>query len=133
MEARKIFKPAKKFVNQQFLISAIMLIGGFIALANGVPHLIAMGILVLIMAYYHKNRQMIKLFDNNMELKFSPLGPTTYVKYTDIEKTERESDKRIFIYYTEGGKTKKIRVPVHLLEQNDLTEFLKVVEAKKNA
>lgn len=131
MEARKVFKPAKKFVNQQFLTSAIMLIGGVIALANGVPHLIGMGILVLIIAFYNKNRQIIKLFDNNMELKLSPLGSTTYIKYADIEKTEKENDKKIFIYYKEGDKTEKFRLPVHLIEKDDLTEFLKVVESKK--
>ena len=59
------FKPSQKFVNQQFLFAAILLGLGVFALASvGKPHGIGMGILFLVLAFSHKNREMIKMMDS---------------------------------------------------------------------
>lgn len=133
MEAIRVIKPSKKFVNQQFLISGIMLVLGMVSIANGVPHLLGMGVLFLIMAFSHQNRKMIQLFEQNMEIKFAPLASTKFIKYGDIIKIEKVSDKKIFVHYKDGSKTTKLRIPVHMMEQDELTEFLKVVNNKKVA
>ncbi|MDM8162073.1 hypothetical protein QUH73_19805 [Labilibaculum sp. K2S] len=133
MEAIKVIKPSKKFVNQQFLIGGIMLVGGILAIANGIPYLLGMSILVLGMAFSHQNRKMIQLFEQNMEIKFAPLASAKFIKYGDIIKTEKVSDKKIFVHYKDGSKTTKLRIPVHMIEQDDLSKFLEVVNNKKAA
>jgi hypothetical protein len=133
MEAIRVIKPSKKFVNQQFLISGIMLVGGILAIANGMPHLLGIGVLFLVMAFSHQNRKMIQLFEQNMEIKFAPLASVKHIRYSDIIKTEKISDKKIFLHYKEESNIKKLRIPVHMMEQDDLVEFLKVVNTKKAA
>ena len=69
-------------------------------------------------------REMIKMMDNNMEVKLAPLASTQYIKYSDIDKVERVNEKKIFVHYKAGDKTKKLRVPVHMMEPKDSYNFV---------
>ncbi len=131
MKEEKVYKPCKKYVNQQFLTAFIFLAGGIFALMHGKFYFIGMSILFFIIAFMTKNRDMVKLFKTSMEMKFAPLSSTKYIRYSDIQNVEKIDDKKIFVHYKEGTSLQKIRVPVHLFEKDDLTDFLKVMRAKQ--
>lgn len=57
-----------------------------------------MFILYFVFGFLAKNRNMVKLFKNNMEIKYSPLAPTLYIKYADLKKVVKGNEKRTSVY-----------------------------------
>ncbi len=131
MEVIKSFKPCKKYINQQIATGTIMLVAGILALLVGKVYFIGLAILILVMALIQKDRDMVKMFAENMEIKFSPLASTKFLKYADISNIETVSEKKIFLHYSVEANTKKLRVPVHLFEKEDLTTFLDFIKERK--
>ncbi len=131
METIKVFKPCEKYVKQQFVIGSIMLVAGVIALMIGYVYLLGLAILTLVLASIQKNRDMVKLFEKNMEVKFAPLGATKFLKYTDIKEIETVSEKKIILHYNDEVKEKRLRVPIQLFDKDDLTDFLDMIKERK--
>ncbi len=133
MSTVKEIKPAKKFIKQQITSGFVFTGIGVVGLFIGVGHLLGLGILVLVIAFSHKDRTIVKLFEDNMELKFGPLISTKYIKYSDVENVEKISERKILVHYKNNGKVKKMRLPVGMFEQDDLSELLNILENKTAA
>lgn len=132
MEAKKIFTPSEKFVNQQFTKAIVAIIIGIILISTlGIGVILVFGVLFLVIAFMLNNKQMVKLYDKNIELSFAPIGSTLLIKYININRIEKVSDNKILIHYTNDGKDKRVRIPVHMFEPSDLKEFINVLENRK--
>lgn len=134
METIKTFKQSKKMVNQQFTIAIIMLIIGVVALmAFGMVLIVGLGILNLIMAFANQNRDVVKVYEHNIEAKLAPLGGTKYVKFCDITDVDVVTDKRSIVYYKDGASTKKLVLNKVTFEENDYSDLLMMLKNKKTA
>ncbi len=130
MTVNSSIKPSESYINKQITIGVIFTLIGGLALFVGVPHLFGLGILFLIIPVIQKNRDMIKICENNLELKFAPIGPTKFIRYADLVQVERISEKKIVLHYNQQDKPKKLRLPVHLFKAEDLTGFLAFLDTK---
>ena len=134
METIKTFKQSKKMVNQQFTIAIIMLIiGGVALMAFGIGLIICLGILNLIMAFTNQNRDVVKVYEHNIEAKLAPLGGTKYVKFCDIKDVEVVNDKNSVVHYNEGTSAKKLKLNKALFDDQDYTDLLMMLKNKKVA
>ncbi len=130
MDAIKIITPSDKFNTKQLTIGGLMTLIGFIGLAVGTGYALGGGILFLIMTLIQKDKALIKIFEKNIETKFAPLAATKYINFKDITKIETVNPKKIFIHYTQESKDNKLRIPVQMLDEKDLNDFLTIVRNK---
>ena len=130
MEAIKTVKPSKKFINKQYVSGVLMTCVGFVGLAIGAPHLIGLGILFLVVTSIQSNKEIIKVYEHHFETKFAPLASANYIKFSDLKKVERVSDKKILVHYMQGDKSKKFRVPVQMVDEEEVSQFLNMLESK---
>ncbi len=105
---------------------------GVIGLFIGAAHLLGLGILFFVIATVQKKRDIIKIFENHLEIKFAPLASTKFIKYSDLIQVERASEKKIIIHYNKGTTPKKFRVPIHMIEAKELESFLNMIDNKIN-
>jgi len=133
MTVKKTIKPSDKFIRQQFIISTVFFGVGIVGLFIGAAHLIGFGILFMVLAFMHKDRDIIKIYDQNIEIKIAPLAATKFIKFSDLTKTERISEKKIFVHYMNGNDPKKLRMPVQMIDAKELSEFLEMLDSKINS
>ncbi len=127
MKVNKEIKASQKHINQLFTIAIVMIVLGLIVMSLGLYQLIGFGVLTLVVAFMTQNLTLVKLLDNHMELKLGPFAGTKYVKFCDVHDLKKESAKKIYIHYKNGESQKKIRIPVHMIEENDLIELMSVI------
>ena len=121
-------KAGDKHMNNMYIGTAVGLILGVITLAIGAPHFLTLGIIYLIMTIWHKNNSVIKMFDNNMEVKLAPIASKKFIRYTDIEKVDISNKRFVEILYKDSDKMKKLRVIKKLLNDSDLKKLLRTLE-----
>ncbi|WP_152541884.1 hypothetical protein [Saccharicrinis fermentans] len=130
MEAINTVKPSKKFINKQYINGVLMTCVGLVGIAIGAPHLIGLGIFFLVMTSIQSNKEIIKVYEHHLETKFSALASANYIKFSDLKQVERVSDKKIFVHYMQGDKPKKFRVPVHMIDEKEVSHFLNILDSK---
>ncbi len=132
MTINSTIKPSESFVKKQMTIAIIFTCIGVIGLFIGVAHLLGLGILFFVITTVQKKRDIIKIFENHLEIKFAPLASTKFIKYSDLIQVERASEKKIIIHYNKGATPKKFRVPIHMIEAKELESFLNMIDNKIN-
>lgn len=116
--------------------SNLFIIGGIVMLCLGVTvgiltgrfTQIGLGILFIVMGSMQHNREIIKFYDEYLEMKLAPLSPVLLMKYNELERLEHISKKKYFIYGIVNGKQKRVRLPVEMIsnvEQPNLIQDLK--------
>jgi hypothetical protein len=126
----KLIKPSDKFVNRQYISGGIITFIGFLGIAIGAWHIIGLGIFFLIIASIQSKMDIIKIHENHFEIKLASLASTKYIKFSDLRKVERVSEKKIFVHYKQATDLKKFRVPVPMFEPKELSDFLAFLDDK---
>nr|WP_319400865.1 hypothetical protein [uncultured Carboxylicivirga sp.] len=125
----KLIKPGKKQINQQLIIGIVLCFVGFAGLfvAGNIPSISGLGLLFIVMSLTSKNKDVIKVYDDYMEMKLALLAPQHFVKFSDITSVDLSKPKALFFFYKRDGKEKKIRLNKQFFNEDDfnyLTELL---------
>jgi hypothetical protein len=126
----RLIKPSDKFINKQYTYGIIITCIGLVGIAIGAWHVIGFGILFIVMASIQSNKDIIKIYEDHLEIKFAPLASTKYIKFSNLRKVERVSEKKIFVHHRQATDLKNFRVPVHMFAPNDLADFLAFLDDK---
>ena len=131
MEAIKIYKVKDSQSNLMMILGSLMLLVGIISgVLTGHFTQIGFGILFLVLGAMQKGKELVKFNTEYMELKPAPLAATQLIRYTEIDKIEEITDKKIFLHGIINGKQKRLRLPVALLTAADKQEFLQELKTK---
>ncbi len=128
MEPVKTIKLSKKHVNKQMIMGVVLTILGVVGLVIGAAHILGLGIFFLVIAIVQKERNIFKIFENNLEMKMGPIAPTKYIRFTDFTRVENIEDKKITVYYKDAGKERKIRLHSSVFESDDIKYLLDLVD-----
>ncbi|GEM_PF-2622739 len=127
MNTIKEIKASEKHMNNMYIGTAIGLILGVITIIIGAPHFLTIGVIYLIMTIWHKSNAIIKILDKNLEVKLAPIASRRYIKYTDIESINSSNKRFVEILYKDSGESKKLRIPVKLLEKTDMDMLIETI------
>lgn len=134
MEATKTIKPGKKYIQTQYIFAGILLVMGILGLIKGVFVMtLGIGILILVLALVQKEKGIIMIFEQNLEIKLTLLAATKFIKSSDLKRIEKVSPKKIIVYYQEGERERKFYLPVQMIESNDAEYLVEWIEAKLKA
>ena len=125
-------RPSETYIKKQMTLGIITTLIGVFAFFIGAGHIMGLGILFLVIASIQKKRDIIKIGEDNLEIKFAPLGATKFIMYSDLVNIERISEKKVIMHYKSADKTKKMRIPVQMIEPSELHVFLTLLETKIN-
>ena len=127
----KSIKPGKKYSNSQLALAILMLVLGVLGVFLGTFYVfLGSGTVVLFVVLSQKNKEIIKIFEDHLEVSFAPLAPVRYIKFSNITQIQVKSPKRIFIHYTDRGTSKKLRLLTHMMEKTDLDNLLELINKK---
>ncbi|MBL6446677.1 hypothetical protein JMN32_10165 [Fulvivirga sp. 29W222] len=126
----KSIKTSKKFTQKQTNLGYFFLVASIILVFAGRVEMVAVAILHLVVAYNQKDKDLIKIEKDHLEIKLSLLSSTRFIKFSDITKVEEVNPKKVFLHYNEGPKSKKLRIPVHMIEPIELEDFLTFINNK---
>lgn len=134
MNPVKTIKPSKKYIKKQFTYGTIVLTLGIIGLAIGTLYmLLGIGILVLVVTSFQKDRDVIKIFEDNIEVKFAPVSSIRFIKFSDMQRVEKISASKTILIYQDGEKEKKLRIPVAMIDSADLEYLIELMDSKINS
>ena len=127
MEAIQEFTASEKTINRTFYMGIFMIVAGIaLFFLTGFSILVGLGILYIIMGAISKNRKIIILYPDHLEIKLAPLASKKLLKYDQI--TNFYTSKRnLELQY---DPKKKIKIPVELLEKDNLHEFDRILQEK---
>ncbi|OOF67696.1 hypothetical protein [Rodentibacter caecimuris] len=74
------------------------------------------------------NKPTISLMDNHIQMKFSPLGATKYIKYSDIQSIEKKKHNLIFHLKTKKEET----LPLSIVQKEARDELINLVMSINN-
>ncbi len=132
MNKIKAITPGKKYINQMFIMGSVFLAIGLVAFAiMGVWIGLGPAIVILIVAAMQQNKEIIKMYDENIELKLAPLASTRYIKYSEIISIDNNKQK-VIVRYKQGSDSKKIAISKQLIDENELGNFIELLESKKS-
>ena len=123
-------KPSASFMKKQMNVAIVFTCIGAVGIFIGIGYLLILGIILMVMNSSQKKKDIIKVYENNLEIKFAPLASTRFIKYDELIELERASEKKIVIHYAKDDKRKKLRIPVQMIEPKELKEFLELVDSK---
>jgi len=108
----KLIKPGKKQINQQLIIGIVLCFVGIAGLfvSGNIPLLSGLGLLLIVLSLTFKNKDVIKVYDDYMEMKLALLAPQHFVKFSEITSVDLSKPKALFFSYKKDGKEKKIRL-----------------------
>ncbi|MTI27231.1 hypothetical protein [Fulvivirga kasyanovii] len=126
----KSIKTSKAFTKKQTTLGYILLVAAALLIFTGRIELLALAALFLGMTYYQKDKDIIKIENDHLEIKIGALASTRFIKFKDITSIEAASPKKVILHYKEDSKPKKLRIPVHMIEQTELDEFIIFINNK---
>lgn len=126
----KSIKTSEAFTKKQTTLGYILLVAAVLLIFTGRVELLALAALFLGMTYYQKDKDIIKIENDHLEIKIGALASTRFIRFNDITSVESASPKKIILHYKEDSKPKKIRIPVHMIEQAELDEFITFINNK---
>jgi hypothetical protein len=132
MKAIKEIKAGEKHMNNMYIGTAVGLILGIVTLIIGAPHFLTLGIIYLIMTLWHKSNSVIKFYDTNIEAKLAPIASKKYIRYTDIETIDSSNKRFVEILYKDSGESKKLRIPVRLLDKTDMDDLIETIKSNND-
>ena len=84
------------------------------------------------MTLWHKSNSVIKFYDTNIEAKLAPIASKKYIRYTDIETIDSSNKRFVEILYKDSGESKKLRIPVRLLDKTDMDDLIETIKSKND-
>lgn len=132
----KLIKPGKKQINQQLIVGIALCFVGIAGLfvAGNIPSLSGLGLLFIALSLMSKNKDVIKVYNDYMEMKLALLAPQHFVKFSEITSVDLSKPKALFFCYKKDGKEKKIRLNKQFFNEDDYNYLARLLADKiKNA
>lgn len=83
----------------------------------------------LVMAVWTRRAQVVRVFEDHLELRGAPFAPLRLVRFDQILGLERRK-KKVQLRYRRGEEDAKVALPMHLLAQEDGEWLVSHLEAK---
>ena len=132
MEAIKEYGFNKKQINQSYIMSAIMLLGGLV-LSVIIKRLALMpiifGIVSLVIGTLNSKHKIIKFFDKHIEIKKALVSSVTLIKNEQLVKIE-ENKNKLLIHYKTGDNVKTSTLLIKVLEKNEYDEIIALLKER---
>ena len=124
-------RPGKRYIKKQLIIGYFFIIFGVVSLLfTGRPYLSAIGIIFLVTGYSQKNKNIIKIYEDHMEVKLSFLSSLQYIKFENINKVEDVNAKKIIIHHTINSRSKRFVIHLSIIEKSDFEKFIQILRER---
>ncbi|TAJ11443.1 hypothetical protein DMA11_16775 [Marinilabiliaceae bacterium JC017] len=131
MNCMQSFKVKKSQTNSMISMGFVTVVIGIVmGISIGNYMFIGFGLFYLIIGLLQVDKEIIKLYANYLEIKAAPAARTVLVKYEDVRQIEVKSAKKIFMHCEINGESKRVRLPMTLLTNEDQGEFMESLRAK---
>ncbi len=130
VEEVKTIKPSSKYIKRLYVFSFVFLCLGALGIILGVPHALGFGIFYLIILTSQKNKDILKIYEDSFEAKFAPLAARKYIQFSTVTSVEYASRQKIILHYKNDSLANKLSLPVQMMAEEDLANFLDLVEDK---
>lgn len=100
----------------------------FAAMGGGVMIGVS-GVLFLSLALTNRNRTVVTLHDDHLEMKAAPLGSRIFFQYSEISEIEERSPTKVFVHLD----SKRYRLPLAILGTEDQALLLETLRTYRNA
>lgn len=129
MENTQQFKVKASQSNLMFIFGGILVgLGVITYMATGQAQIIGPGAILVFIGILQKSKVLISLNEKHMELRLAPLSPLNLILYSDMDRLEEITPKKVFLHAKIDGKDRKLRLPMTSLTKEDQDSILSTIK-----
>lgn len=109
------------------------LAGTFLLVNGGTGLPLGIGVLLFVVGLWNMKHQPVRLYQDHLELKLAPAAGLKMIRYRDLVRMEGDSDKVRDLFFMDGGKEKKLKLRLDVINAEDRPRLIEVLHQKIQA